>query len=215
MTLAATSTSSDGAERLSVYVDGFNLYHGLREASGRRWLWLDLVKLAQRLRPRSELVKLSYFTAPVLNDPGAAKRHQHYQDALVAMHPTLVTVAQGRHQSKTLTCRKCGNTWIKHEEKETDVSIAVALVTDSAQDFMDSALIISADSDLAPAVRAAHQVKPSLFVTAAFPPMRFSNELKSLMSASFEIGYSKIRRSLLPEEFQSEGRTYRRPQKWR
>jgi hypothetical protein len=24
------------------YVDGFNLYHGLHQASGRRYLWLDL-----------------------------------------------------------------------------------------------------------------------------------------------------------------------------
>lgn len=40
------------AERLIVYVDGFNLYHGLHDAARCRWLWLDLVALAQLRVPR-------------------------------------------------------------------------------------------------------------------------------------------------------------------
>lgn len=30
------------------YVDGFNLYHGLHDKYGRRYLWLDLQNLALR-----------------------------------------------------------------------------------------------------------------------------------------------------------------------
>jgi len=32
------------------YVDGFNLYHGLRAKYQHRYLWLDLERLVQRIR---------------------------------------------------------------------------------------------------------------------------------------------------------------------
>jgi hypothetical protein len=79
-------------ERLTVYVDGFNLYHGLKERSGRRLLWLDLVKLSRLLRPRSSLLRVRYFTAPVLDDPPAASRQGRYQSALLARNPGLVEI---------------------------------------------------------------------------------------------------------------------------
>ena len=41
-------------ERLLVYVDGFNLYHGMHDEYGHKYLWLDVVKLARALRPRSQ-----------------------------------------------------------------------------------------------------------------------------------------------------------------
>lgn len=34
---------------MSVYIDGFNLYHGIHEKFGRKYLWLDLEALAASL----------------------------------------------------------------------------------------------------------------------------------------------------------------------
>lgn len=201
-------------ERLIAYVDGFNLYHGLHQAAGTRLLWLDLVKLVEDLRPRSRVVRVNYFTAPVLNQPKAASRQQEYQDALVARHGDRIGISHGRYQARHRTCRACGATWIQHEEKETDVNIAVSLVADAAARDMDAALLISADSDLAPAVRASKHVHPGLFIAAAFPPKRYSAELKAHMPASFSIGTSKLRAAQLPDEVLGVARTYRRPEKW-
>lgn len=203
-------------DRLMVYVDGFNLYHGLHDGWGRQYLWLDLAALARRLRPRSNLIGVQYFTAPVLNEPGAASRQSDYCAALSAQSKGIVSVVNGRYQSKTVRCRKCGNTYKRFEEKETDVNIAVSLVADAAEHRMESALIISADSDLAPAIHAARRIQPSLVTVAAFPPRRFSSELKSLMPSSFHIGANLIRQSQLPERVVSPGGTvWERPQKWR
>lgn len=80
---------------------------------------------------------------------------------------------------------------------------------------MDAALLISVDSDLALAVRAAKGINPSLFVAAAFPPKRHSAELKALIPASFQISPSKIRGSFLPENVGAAWRTRSRPRKWR
>ncbi|GAB7006463.1 hypothetical protein JCM18899A_39360 [Nocardioides sp. AN3] len=114
-----------------------------------------------------------------------------------------------------MKCRKCGAGWTHYEEKETDVNIATSLVSDAAQRVADSALIISADSDLTPAVKATKVLHPTLFVAAAFPPKRFSAELKKLMPGSFHINGAKIRQSQLPHDVtDAAGRTYSRPAKW-
>lgn len=204
-----------GPEKLIVYVDGFNLYHGLHAEAGRRWLWLDLVALAEALRPRSDVLRVNYFTAPVLGDRGGAHRQAEYQNALVARHGERIRIVQGRYQRKQMTCRKCGASWTKHEEKETDVNIAVTLVADAAARTMESALVISADSDLAPGIRTARQVNGDLNVVAAFPPQRNSEELRKLMTSSFPIGLARLRQAQLPLEVTSPGgATYRRPQHW-
>ena len=203
-------------ERLTVYVDGFNLYHGLKERSGRRLLWLDLVKLSLLLRPRSSLVRVNYFTAPVLDDPAAASRQSRYQAALLAQNPGMVDLSQGRYQKKERMCRTCRATWTHYEEKETDVNIATALVADAATRVTDSALVISADSDLSPAIRTARRLNPGMFLAAAYPPLRYSAELSKLMPASFKIGMSKLTAAQLPPTVLDSvsGRTYSRPAKW-
>ncbi|WP_324738451.1 NYN domain-containing protein [Mycobacterium sp. 5-140-3-2] len=204
------------ADTLAVYVDGFNLYHGLHEASGCKHLWLDVVALAQSLRPQSTLIKVMYFTAPVLNDPRGLARQQRYLAALTAQNPGVLEVVQGRYQQKNKKCLKCGNTWRAYEEKETDVNIAINLVADAANKLTDAALIISADSDLAPGVRLARQLNPNPFVAAAFPPKRVCNELKTLMPRSFHVGMGKIRNSQLPPIVvdAATSKQFTRPTKW-
>ncbi|EFG74150.1 hypothetical protein HMPREF0591_5931 [Mycobacterium parascrofulaceum ATCC BAA-614] len=204
------------ADTLAVYVDGFNLYHGLHEASGRKHLWLDVVALAQNLRPQSSLAKVMYFTAPVLNDSGGLARQQRYLNALKAQNPGVIEIVEGRYQQKNKTCKKCGNTWRTYEEKETDVNIAINLVADASIKLTDAALIISADSDLAPGVKLARKLNPNLFVAAAFPPRRVCNELKTLMPNSFHIGMGKIRNSQLPPVVidAATRKQFTRPTKW-
>ncbi|WP_206447765.1 NYN domain-containing protein [Agrococcus sp. KRD186] len=202
-------------ERMIVYVDGFNLYNGLHAASGRSMLWLDLVALASSLRPTQQLVKVKYFTAPVLDDPGAQSRQAHYIAALEAKHPHRIDVIQGRYQQKQVWCSTCGNKYTTYEEKETDVNIAVSLVSDAAMQAMTTALLISGDSDLAPAVRAARRLRPSLFSVAAFPPKRKSKELQRLMPASFVLGSGRIKAAQLPDSFTEGTSTFQRPVHWR
>lgn len=211
------SVRPNGGRDLIVYVDGFNLYHGLHEAYGRKRLWLDLVALARSLRPSSHLVQVKYFTAPVMGDPQALSHQETYQKALLAKNPGLLTITSGRHQGTFIKCRKCGSSYTRYEEKETDVSIAVALVADTLTHACTDALIVSADSDLTPAVRTVQERTPGAYVVAAFPPSRFSADLQKLMPQSLHIGESKIRQAQLPEHVvdQATGIVYTRPPKWR
>jgi NYN domain-containing protein len=199
------------------YVDGFNLYHGLHAKYQRRYLWLDLEHLVQRLRPKDHVVAVRYFTALVRDDPPALARQHEYLAALAARSGAVVSVVLGRYQSKTWTCRRCGTIWTSYEEKETDVSIAVSLVADTAAGKSDIALIISADSDLCPAIRTARSLGRRRGMIAAFPPRRSSFEIRSLIPGAFTIAAADLRNSLLPEIVTDTagGRAYKRPAKWR
>lgn len=183
--------------QVRAYVDGFNLYHGLRE-DGRRYLWLDLDALATSLlKPGQRLDRVRYFTARVRNDPDGHQRQADYLDALLA-NSARVEVIEGRFQQKTRCCNRCGREWITYEEKETDVSIAVALIEDGVLDRFDTALVISADSDLCPAIRSLKRLRPAKRVIAAFPPNRRSDDLRRAVNAAFTIGAAKIRQAQLP-----------------
>jgi hypothetical protein len=198
------------------YVDGFNLYHGLHQGYGHRYLWLDLQRLVQRVRPHDQILAVRYFTAEVKDDSDGLARQRTYLAALKA-HGNTVDVVLGRYQTKRMSCRQCGSTWTSYEEKETDVNIAVALVADAAASASDIALIVSADSDLCPAIRTARSLNPSRRMIAAFPPRRSSFEIRSLIRKPFTLAAADIRNSLLPEVVAdpASGVVHKRPGKWR
>ena len=57
-------------QRVRMYVDGFNLFYGLRARGWRRYYWLDLHRLAENLlRPGQRLDAVRYFTSRLEYDP--------------------------------------------------------------------------------------------------------------------------------------------------
>jgi uncharacterized LabA/DUF88 family protein len=197
------------------YVDGFNLYWGMKAKTGRKYLWLDLDLLARTLlRPEQRLEAVRYFTAPVRNDSAALGRQYTYLTTLRAHTPT-IEIVLGRYQEKTFRCSSCGAVGRTYEEKETDVSIAVAVLEDGVNNRFDTALVISADSDLCPAIRALNRLRPALRVVAAFPPRRHSDELARACNSVRHISVANLRSAQLPDTVTAPtGRTYKRPSYW-
>lgn len=204
------------AERVKVYVDGFNLYHGMRSKHGRRYHWLNLEALAKNiLRPHQTLVQVDYFTARVRKQPEAQERQATYLDALAA-HSDCVRIVEGRFQEKTRCCRACRVERVFYEEKETDVSIAAGLIEDAVNDVFDAAMLISADSDLCPAVRTVRRLRPEKRIFAAFPPMRRSDDLRAAVKGQvLNISTAKIRQSQLPDSVWLGTVKLERPAHWK
>jgi hypothetical protein len=150
----------------------------------------------------------------VRKDPDGGRRQSDYLNAF-ACHSPLVTVVDGRFQEKHRWCRQCGSAWTVHEEKETDVNIAVALVEDAVLDRYDTALLISADSDLRPAIGAIRRLRPEKRIVVAFPPKRDSGDLRRAVDGYLVIGDDKIRRSQLPPLVVTRaGISLHRPKHW-
>lgn len=182
--------------RVNVYIDGFNLYHAIDELQDESLKWVDLYALSQKIiRDYQTLSQVKYFSAYATWRPDSYKRHRDYVSVLEARG---VTPIMGRFKEKRLVCKVCKTEYITHEEKETDVNIGAHLIADAMQDKFDTAIIISADTDLAAVVRLARELtgeKKSICTVA--PPGRFARgrELGHL----FEITKGKIRESQLPD----------------
>ncbi|MEV4574219.1 NYN domain-containing protein [Nonomuraea jabiensis] len=209
--------SNPGTERVGVYVDGFNLYYGLRELGRRRHLWLDLRAMATRLlRPHQSLVGVSYFTAAIRNDPPAVARQETYLAATATLG---VQVVLGRYQQQSVQCRSCGATRRIYAEKQSDVALGAAMVADVATHQVDAVMLVSADSDLCAAIHAIRRLNDELGtktrVITVFPPRRRSESLQRVSDAWFPLGDAVIRQSQLPGVVQApDGCVYHRPQHW-
>ena len=102
------------------------------------------------------------------------------------------------------------------QEKMTDVNIAVELLEDAFQDRFDTALLISADSDLVPPVLAVKRLFPKKRVVTVFPPGRSSQALKQCSDAFFVLGRAKLAVSQLPETIRKpDGVLLQRPSQWK
>ncbi len=69
--------------RVIAYVDGFNLYHGLREKGWRWAYWLNIPILAHLfLKLKQSLVQTKYFTSIVSDPPDKHVRQATFLEAL-------------------------------------------------------------------------------------------------------------------------------------
>ncbi len=149
-------------ERCVMYVDGYNFYYGIKHhpAETPSYLgWCDFRLLAERymVPPGGELLSVKYFTAPVGvygaqgGEAGSEEKRQAIWLRAARTIPGL-EVLEGFHtgdRGRSANARALGR-----KEKETDVNIAVSMVVDAAQAGVDRVLLVTADRDQFPAVRA-------------------------------------------------------------
>jgi hypothetical protein len=88
-------------KRAIVYIDGFNLYHGMKEKYGRRYSWLNLHEFAKSLIPMDAvLVRTKYFTSRIkgdIYDPTKHLRQAQYLKAVNSLYPTVIVI-KGTYQ---------------------------------------------------------------------------------------------------------------------
>ncbi len=202
-------------QRVIAYVDGFNLYYGLRTKGWRWFYWLNIQSMARRLlKPHQTLVSTRYFTTVVQHPPDKQKRQAVFLEALRTLND--FHIFYGHWLSNPVTCHECGHTYNAYHEKMTDVNIAVELMCDAFQDRLDMALLISADSDLVGPVNAVRRLFPQKRVIVAFPPARFSNALKAAAHGHTFIGSDVLSDSVFPDQvIKPDGFVLHRPTQWR
>ena len=201
--------------RVITYIDGFNLYFGLREKGWHRFYWLNVQLLARNLlKFNQELVMTKYFTARIIGSPEKEKRQSTFIEALETV-PNL-EIIYGKYQLNPRECTHCGFKDQVPNEKMTDVNIAVEMLSDAVKDKFDTALLLSADSDLAPLIRAIKSTFTQKRVVVVFPPKRDSVELRNIAHACLRIGRANLARSLFPDNVRkADGFILQRPPTWK
>ena len=208
-------------ERAIVYIDGFNLYFGLRAATvkskntkrlPKRAYWLDVQSLAERLVQDRQLVCVKYFTARIKGNPKKQSRQnvflsaiQHYCSKLQIFEGRYLLremlCTKCRHITQDMICPKCGHANNLPEEKKSDVNIATQMLKDAFENRFDTAYLVSGDSDLVPPIEVIRSMIPPKKIIVAFPPHRGgSTELKNATDVHVYIANNTLKQSMLPRE---------------
>ena len=208
--------------RVVCLVDGFNLYHSLREAERgrpRSLRWLDLAALCSSLLHavpgRSEVAGVVYFSALARHleaaRPGTVARHLRYLDALQA---TGVETILSQFKRRQVRCPYCGRVRDRWEEKQTDVGIAVRLMKLAASGACERVLVISGDTDLVPAISEARASWPAL-IGVAFPARRANAQLRAVADWTINLDAGWYARHQLPSAVTGcDGTEIHRPGVW-
>jgi len=188
--------NSPGAKRAVFFVDGFNLYHSICEAQkafpSTQLKWLDVCTLfsshLDQLEPGTELLQVRYYTAYADHLRGGMsdkpKRHRAYVRALTA---TGVQVEVNQFKRKDSWDSYTGEKFVTHEEKETDVAMACAVLEGGIRDEFDTAVLVTGDTDLRPVAHAFQRLFPAKRLVFAFPFHRKNSELAGVASGYFTL----------------------------
>ena len=186
-------------QRVVVFVDGLNLYHAIVHLQRQELEWVDLRNLSRVfLNSRVEqLTDVFYFSSYASHISESAQECQ--KTYVKALELTAVKVVLGHFKEKGRECPACRSKWTSYEEKETDVNIALFLLDLAYQNSFDRALVITNDSDLAPAIQMVRKRFPEKRITTVAPPYFYhSNELIKVSSDKARIRIEHLKRSLLP-----------------
>lgn len=207
-------------------IDGFNLYHSVKEAAKDLGLgdkgtkWLDIRSLCASylhiVGSNAQLQNVYYFSALATHleasKPDVTARHRTYIEAL---RSTGVMVELSRFKNKEVRCPHCGKVNTRHEEKETDVAVAAKVLELFVTNECDTVVLVTGDTDVAPAVRSAARLFPAKRVCFAFPYRRKNKELAQLVKTCFHITKEAYARFQFPDPlFLSDGRSIAKPTSW-
>lgn len=190
------------AIRAAFYIDGFNAYHSIADLDQPHLKWLNWQALASLLIPtRSEtLVKVCICTAVKTSDVQKQLRHRAY---LKALEHSGVECLRGHFSNETRTCKACGAKWQAPVEKQGDVNLALAVVSDAYEDVFDHCYLVTADSDQASAARMLKAKFPhKILTTVVIGGRSHSKEILSHADAKITINANHLERALFPKLIQ-------------
>lgn len=187
--------------RTRIYIDGFNLYYGCLWRTPYKWLDLIALFEREILpsvlyRPTPEALPVDmqldpcairYFTAPILGR--AAKgvdsvRSQAAYHAALSADPR-ISITKGYYalarsiqyvidaDDPNKPPRQCARlpVW-KLEEKQSDVNLALSLYEDALSGELDQLVVVTNDTDIAPALARIRKQCPKLVIGLVIPTRR-------------------------------------------
>ena len=166
-------------DRVMIFIDGSNLYHGLEEYIGRHRMHYDcfcnlLCREAEHLLDgeNKRLVHTHYYNVPLRqhDDPKQYAAQRKFFANLEAI-PHL-TLHRGRlvDRDRENSCPECGHKYVQpyRIEKGVDVQLASHLLVHAFDNQYDTAILVSRDGDFAPVVHEVLRLGKTV-INADFP----------------------------------------------
>jgi hypothetical protein len=210
--------------RTNIYVDGFNLYYGLKryERQGKQYKWLNLDALCRHELPNDAVHRVRYFTALVQPRPGnphQGARQQTYLRALATLPHLSIdygifltsVIWMLRHNAPQGASPMVQV--VKTEEKGSDVNIATRLLSDAYTGDFEMAVVVSNDSDLVMPIEVVRR-QLKLPVGVLNPNERFSNALKRAATFYRPISEAGLAASQFPPSLSDSRGRITKPAGW-
>lgn len=134
-------------ERVIIFIDGSNFYHRLKEpeVNIKNQLQFDFKSFANWLSRKRKIVQMNYYVGRVRAKPSNKK-------AMKLMSNQQRLSAKFRDQGWKMYFGYLLKSNKKYHEKGVDVKIAVDLLVGAYENKYDTAILVSSDTDLIPAI---------------------------------------------------------------
>jgi uncharacterized LabA/DUF88 family protein len=222
-------------KRAVFFVDGFNLYHSIdNNPAFHKYKWLDLAALCRQfLKPSEDAGEIYYFTARPVWNQEKLTRHDMYIEICKSVGCTVILGNfQKMERVSRVQCGQpclsadavnsqafCNKKYQAHEEKKTDVNIAVRIMTACIEQSCDTVYLVSGDNDLVPPLEAVKRLFPKIKISVLSPPHLKTKKLQATCNRNgFNynvISQGHLQRALLPNVIMIRGHKYHCPAKWR
>jgi len=138
--------------RVFIIIDGSNFYHRLRELELRNLLNFNYEKLTRFLVGKRNLVLRKYYIGAIEEEVGNPKSKE-------LMRNQRILLGKLQKQGWQIGFGHMLKEQDGYHEKGVDVLMAVDLLVGAYEDTYDSAILISSDTDLIPAIEKARLMK--------------------------------------------------------
>jgi uncharacterized LabA/DUF88 family protein len=153
-----------------------------------------------------------YFSALATWRPSSVARHSVFIEALKCRG---INVILGEFKDKTRWCHYCHKSYPDHEEKATDVNIALHAYRLAANHEIDRIVLVTGDTDMIPAIRLIRQDFPQKEIGVIFPYQRKSNQLSQEVDFKRKTSSAILPLFQLPDSITlPSGKTISRPPEW-
>lgn len=161
-------------ERVFVFIDGSNLYKGMKQHIGDGpFPPQSIRKLSEHLSGNRRLVKIFYYNSPMHRNDQGYPAQQRFFDGLrkisflelrlgrLAKREMKVFCPNCKIMTDHVVCPICSNKIIptRYIDKGTDVRIACDLLIHAFDNQYDTAVLISEDGDFATAIQEVQRLK--------------------------------------------------------
>jgi uncharacterized LabA/DUF88 family protein len=136
-------------------------------------------------------------------------------DFIRALENSGVKVVYGEFKLKDRLCPNCNVEYQGHEEKQTDVNLAISLFSLAIEDRYDTALVVTGDSDIIPSMKAVRKMFPAKRIGVAIPIGREAEDIKNTASFYVRLKEKQFKTSLFPDEIDlGNGQKLIKPSTW-
>ena len=210
--------------RIGFLVDGFNLYHSLKDYQAFKKIcvkWLDIRSLCNSYISEfgrgAKITSIHYFSAharhriEIKKDPNVINRHQTY---IRALKTTKINIELGIFKEKYSKCYRCYKCLKNFEEKETDVAIAAKMFELFHNEEVNYITLVTGDTDLIPAIKTCKSLYKK-DISVLFPYKRSNDAYKKHVAKAIKIkGDRYEKHQFLPSITASSGKIIKKPKSW-